>query len=130
MSAFSASKYALAGFTEAVRAEVEPLGVHIGQVRKGRNLGALPAVRTTATSSTSLRRERILGGKGAPHVFEIEVTCSNWPQVHPGLVKSNFMERAEFFGKDNAEERKSFRQLVGVPRSLEGTGLCSANRGL
>ena len=28
MSAFSASKYALAGFTEAVRAEVEPLGAH------------------------------------------------------------------------------------------------------
>ena len=63
MSAFSASKYALAGFTEAVRAEVAPLGVHIGQ-------------------------------------------------VHPGLVKSNFMERAEFYGKDNAEERKSIRQLV------------------
>ena len=33
MAAFSASKYALSGFTEAVRAEVEPFGVHIGQVR-------------------------------------------------------------------------------------------------
>ncbi len=33
-------------------------------------------------------------------------------QVHPGLVKSNFMERAEFYGKDSVEERKSFRQLV------------------
>ncbi len=32
MSAFTASKYALAGLTEAVRAEVAPLGVHIGQV--------------------------------------------------------------------------------------------------
>ena len=41
MSAFSASKYALAGFTEAVRAEVEPLGVHIGQVRKWRNPGGI-----------------------------------------------------------------------------------------
>eukprot|EP00955_Chlamydomonas_euryale_P014677 157692-Chlamydomonas_euryale.AAC.1 len=33
MSAFTASKYALAGFTEAIRTEAEPLGVHIGQVR-------------------------------------------------------------------------------------------------
>ncbi|GAX82432.1 hypothetical protein CEUSTIGMA_g9860.t1 [Chlamydomonas eustigma] len=63
MSAFTASKYALAGFTDAIRAEVAPLGVHVGQ-------------------------------------------------VHPGLVKSNFMERAEFYGKDSVEERKSFRQLV------------------
>jgi short-subunit dehydrogenase len=32
MSAFTASKYALAGFTDAIRAEVAPLGVHVGQV--------------------------------------------------------------------------------------------------
>ena len=32
MSAFTASKYALEGFTDAIRAEAEPLGVHIGQV--------------------------------------------------------------------------------------------------
>lgn len=63
MSAFSASKYALDGFTDAIRSEVEPLGVHIGQ-------------------------------------------------VHPGLVKSNFMERAEFFGQNAEDERRSFRQTV------------------
>jgi hypothetical protein len=33
-------------------------------------------------------------------------------QVYPGLVKSNFMERAEFFGPNREEERKSFRQQV------------------
>ncbi|KAG1667619.1 hypothetical protein FOA52_001673 [Chlamydomonas sp. UWO 241] len=62
-SAFTASKHALAGFTEAIRAEVEPLGIHVGQ-------------------------------------------------VYPGLVKSNFMERAEFFGPNAEEERRAFRQQI------------------
>lgn len=64
MSAFTASKCAVAGLAEAIRAEVEPLGLHIGQ-------------------------------------------------VYPGLVKSNFMERAEFYGQSSDEERKAFRQQVG-----------------
>ncbi len=34
MSAFTASKWALAGLTEAIRAEIEPQGVHVGQVRR------------------------------------------------------------------------------------------------
>ncbi|GFH29637.1 uncharacterized protein HaLaN_28330, partial [Haematococcus lacustris] len=32
MSAFTASKYALMGLTEAIRAELEPLGIHVGQI--------------------------------------------------------------------------------------------------
>lgn len=35
MSAFTASKYALMGYTEAVRAELAPLNVHVGQVYPG-----------------------------------------------------------------------------------------------
>eukprot|EP00955_Chlamydomonas_euryale_P064584 359018-Chlamydomonas_euryale.AAC.1 len=33
-------------------------------------------------------------------------------QVYPGLVKSNFMERAEFFGSNKEEERRAFRQQI------------------
>ncbi|KAG2434534.1 hypothetical protein HYH02_012201 [Chlamydomonas schloesseri] len=38
--------------------------------------------------------------------------------VQPGLVKSNFMERAAFYGKSGEEDRRSFRQLLrGLPIS-------------
>lgn len=73
MSAFTASKCAVAGLAEAIRAEVEPLGLHIGQ-------------------------------------------------VYPGLVKSNFMERAEFYGQSSDEERKAFRQQVGWALNASNTG--------
>ncbi|KAJ9518130.1 hypothetical protein QJQ45_010117 [Haematococcus lacustris] len=64
MSAFTASKYALMGLTEAIRAELEPLGIHVGQ-------------------------------------------------VHPGVVKSNHLERTTFYGgTDEADERRAFRQAV------------------
>jgi len=63
MSAFTASKYALMGFTEAIRSELEPLGIHVGS-------------------------------------------------VHPGVVKSNHLERTTFYGKDVQEERKAFRATV------------------
>jgi len=105
MSAFSASKYALEGFTEALRAEVEPLGLHIGQVSRAcaSSKRFIMADRVRPTLSRSGRQQRLLP------LIHPPTLCV---QVHPGLVKSNFMERAEFFGKDNAEERKSFRQLV------------------
>ncbi|KAG2491026.1 hypothetical protein HYH03_010474 [Edaphochlamys debaryana] len=32
--------------------------------------------------------------------------------VQPGLVRSNFMERAAFYGKNGEEDRRSFRQMV------------------
>ncbi|GIL79044.1 hypothetical protein Vretifemale_8448 [Volvox reticuliferus] len=32
--------------------------------------------------------------------------------VQPGLVKSNFMERAAFYGKNGEEDRRSFRQML------------------
>lgn len=32
--------------------------------------------------------------------------------VHPGAVKSNFMERSTFFGKDSVEDRRVFRQVL------------------
>lgn len=32
--------------------------------------------------------------------------------VHPGAVKSNFMERSAFFGKDSVEDRRVFRQVL------------------
>mmetsp|Transcript_17116 Transcript_17116/g.36961 ORF Transcript_17116/g.36961 Transcript_17116/m.36961 type:complete len:355 (+) Transcript_17116:160-1224(+) len=39
-------------------------------------------------------------------------------QVHPGLVKTNLMERAQFFGKEHQDDRKSFRQqLRALPLS-------------
>ncbi|KAF5834889.1 hypothetical protein DUNSADRAFT_8193 [Dunaliella salina] len=63
MSAFSATKYALYGLTEALRAEVAQDNIHVGQ-------------------------------------------------VYPGVVKSNHLERTTFFGKDVAEDRRSFRQTV------------------
>eukprot|EP00798_Chlamydomonas_sp_ICE-L_P011715 gene11715-34442_t len=63
MSAFTASKYALMGFTEAIRSELSGENIHIGQ-------------------------------------------------VHPGIVKSNHMERTTFFGKESQEDRKNFRSTV------------------
>uniref|UniRef100_A0A7S0WIV6 Uncharacterized protein n=1 Tax=Pyramimonas obovata TaxID=1411642 RepID=A0A7S0WIV6_9CHLO len=53
MTAYTASKYALAGFTDALRYELSPKGVHVAQ-------------------------------------------------VHPGIINSDFMERAQFRGEDAA----------------------------
>ncbi len=49
------------------------------------------------------------------------------PQVHPGVVKSNHLERTTFYGKEPLEERKSFRQTVRAlpisqtPQEVRGT---------
>ncbi|KAK9816654.1 hypothetical protein WJX72_003328 [[Myrmecia] bisecta] len=63
MPAYTASKYALAGFTDAIRPELESYGIHLAQ-------------------------------------------------VHPGMVRSNFLERAEFRGMDADDKRTAMTQLL------------------
>ena len=45
-----------------------------------------------------------------PHHMS-DTACAACPLPLPGFVKSNFMERSAFYGKDPAEERKNFRQV-------------------
>ena len=66
MSAYTASKYALHGFVQSLRSEVDGSGVHV---------------------------------------------C----EVHPGIVKTNSMERTEFYGATSDADRKSFRQVLRTP---------------
>lgn len=40
------------------------------------------------------------------------MTTPAWPQVYPGVVKSNHLERTTFYGKDVNEERRNFRNMV------------------
>eukprot|EP00242_Pyramimonas_sp_CCMP2087_P014794 CAMPEP_0198207456 /NCGR_PEP_ID=MMETSP1445-20131203/10902_1 /TAXON_ID=36898 /ORGANISM="Pyramimonas sp., Strain CCMP2087" /LENGTH=320 /DNA_ID=CAMNT_0043880491 /DNA_START=61 /DNA_END=1020 /DNA_ORIENTATION=- len=67
MTAYTASKYALAGFTDALRYEVAPKGVHVAQ-------------------------------------------------VHPGVIKSDFMERAQFRGEGAAAARENMTKMLEVRR--------------
>eukprot|EP00850_Spirogloea_muscicola_P020095 SM000207S06170 [mRNA] locus=s207:73707:76106:- [translate_table: standard] len=61
MSAYSASKHALHGLTEAMRLELAPQGVHVAQ-------------------------------------------------VHPGVINSDYLERATFVGKDAEKQREQMKQ--------------------
>ncbi|BDA42370.1 probable oxidoreductase EphD [Coccomyxa sp. Obi] len=66
MPAYTASKYALAGFTDAIRPDFADQGVHVAQ-------------------------------------------------VHPGVVKSNFMERAAFRGPKGEEQRATMERMLEQP---------------
>lgn len=63
MTAYSASKYALAGFADALRYELKESDVHVAQ-------------------------------------------------VHPGVINSNFMERAQFVGDDADAARNRLEQTL------------------
>jgi len=63
MTAYTASKYALAGFGDALRYEMKDKQVHVAQ-------------------------------------------------VHPGVINSNFMERAEFRGKEATEARDRMTEML------------------
>lgn len=65
MSAYTASKFALAGWSEALRSELEPTGVHVAQ-------------------------------------------------VHPGVINSNWLERAVFEKEDGAQKMRETLKLPGV----------------
>lgn len=66
MPAYTASKYALAGFTDAIRPDFADQGIHVAQ-------------------------------------------------VHPGVVKSNFMERAAFRGPKGEEQRLNMDRMLEQP---------------
>eukprot|EP00238_Polyblepharides_amylifera_P009968 CAMPEP_0196587144 /NCGR_PEP_ID=MMETSP1081-20130531/56566_1 /TAXON_ID=36882 /ORGANISM="Pyramimonas amylifera, Strain CCMP720" /LENGTH=287 /DNA_ID=CAMNT_0041909247 /DNA_START=481 /DNA_END=1344 /DNA_ORIENTATION=+ len=63
MTAYTSSKYALAGFADALRYEMEPKGVHVAQ-------------------------------------------------VHPGVIKSDFMERAQFVGDKSAAAKDNMNSML------------------
>eukprot|EP00951_Prasinocladus_malaysianus_P021145 scaffold174475_cov36-Prasinocladus_malaysianus.AAC.2 len=64
MTAYCASKYALAGFADALRYEMRPKGVHVAQ-------------------------------------------------VHPGVIDSDFMERAQFRGENAEKQRAQMESMLG-----------------
>lgn len=111
MSAFSASKYALYGLTEALRAEVAGDNIHVGQVCE--------ACVQCVTSADLLMKQTCcppwhsvaLSDKGMTQAWQKSRNVCASPQVYPGVVKSNHLERTTFFGKDVSEERRNFRYV-------------------
>eukprot|EP00241_Pyramimonas_parkeae_P019631 CAMPEP_0114281500 /NCGR_PEP_ID=MMETSP0059-20121206/3035_1 /TAXON_ID=36894 /ORGANISM="Pyramimonas parkeae, Strain CCMP726" /LENGTH=317 /DNA_ID=CAMNT_0001402033 /DNA_START=153 /DNA_END=1106 /DNA_ORIENTATION=- len=65
MTAYTASKFALAGFADALRYEMKPKGVHVAQ-------------------------------------------------VHPGVINSDFMERAQFRGEDSDAQRARMAKMLNT----------------
>lgn len=68
---YTASKFALAGFTDAMRAELAGSGVFVGQ-------------------------------------------------VHPGVIKSKFLERAQWFGAEGAKSQQLMGNMLGQPAAKQG----------
>jgi NAD(P)-dependent dehydrogenase (short-subunit alcohol dehydrogenase family) len=110
MAAYSGSKFALAGYTDALRAEVAQQGVHVASVHPGERScarwpqqpGALAARRPAQEPQGSRPGARAHGPSPAPPALAT---------APAGVIKSNFLERATWFGAAGEEARLSMKTM-------------------
>lgn len=89
MSAYCASKYALAGFSECLRLEAEDIGVHVGQVHPGMvNSNAMERMEFRGPGGTDARKQMQQALKGPVSQKPEEVANAVW-DCAAGITRLN-----------------------------------------